>query len=133
MYEYPFEKLKIWQSGKELAIEIISLAATLPPKEKSGLGEFMRHSALKLTGSLSEGNWRSSTDNARSSIDSAHLSLMELLSLIIVSYDLELIGPEVYEQLREKVNDLSIMLLAFKKSLGSRGKKEDDEASAAAA
>jgi four helix bundle protein len=131
MYEYPFEKLKIWQSGKALAVEVCSTAIGLPARDKSGLSESLRHSALKLTSSLSEGNWKTSSDHARSSIDKAHLNLMELLSLIIVAHDMELISVAIYEQIREKINELSIMLLAFKKSLGSRGVKKAEESAAA--
>ena len=130
MYEYPFEKLKIWQNGKELAVEVYSTANSFPAKDKSGIGEYLKEAAVKVTTSLSEGNWRTSSDNARASLDDSHLNLMELLSLVIVARDLEVLSEEVYHQLREKINDLSIMLLAFKKSLNNKADKKVGETAA---
>lgn len=124
MYEYPFEKLKIWQNGKDLVRSIYQESGKFPSKEKNEMGQYLRASSVRLTASLSEGNWKTSNDQARHSIDRAHLCLMEVLSLIIVSRDLDFMAEETYTSIRSKINDLSIMLLAFKKSLGSKAEKK---------
>ncbi len=128
MYEYPFEKLKVWNKGRQLAVEIYSVAAKFSQKDKSGMDFSLRNTAVEFTTALSEGNWKNGPEKSLKTIENAHGHLMELLSLIIVAKDLDLIEETVYNELRKDINEISVILISFKKGIQNRVEKKDEAA-----
>lgn len=45
MYIYNFEKLEIWQLGKDLTVKIFELTQAFPDSEKFGMTNQLRRSA----------------------------------------------------------------------------------------
>ena len=131
MYEYPFEKLKVWQNARTLSADVLRTFHKITPKEKFGITPFIVKAAMDVSKNIATGNWKSSTETTRESVDNSHGALMCLLCHIIIAHDLDVIDNETYSEIREKINDLSIMLLAFKKSLNNRDKKTEEAVSAA--
>ena len=74
----PYEKLRIWQAGQELVLEIYRLTKTFPRHELWGLTSQMRRAAVSIPANIAEGASRGSLKELRQSLLIARGSLAEL-------------------------------------------------------
>ena len=74
----PYEKLRIWQAGQELVLEVYRLTKTFPRHELWGLTSQMRRAAVSIPANIAEGASRGSLKELRQSLLIARGSLTEL-------------------------------------------------------
>ncbi len=116
MYIFSFEKLNFWSELSEFIKQIYKITKKYPEDEKFGLVSQMRRSAISVSSNLAEGTSRSKMKDQAHFSEYAYSSLMELMSQIIVSLDLEYIKIEEYNKLRQTVENLSRQINALKNS-----------------
>lgn len=99
-YVYPFEKLRVYQEARELVKHIYILLRCYPDEEKYALCAQMRRSAVSVTSNIAEGTSRQTLKDKINFIGIAYGSLMELLSQLQVSLDLNYISIDAYKNAR---------------------------------
>ena len=125
VFQYGFEKLEVWQEGRDLAKTIYLITARFPDNEKFGLVNQMRRSAISVCSNIAEGSSRTSSKDQAHFYQLAYSSLMELLSQSIISCDLGFFASETLQPLRTKIENISRMLNALRKSrLQAAGSKQ---------
>ena len=116
MYRYYFEKLDVFKNSRELTNKIYIITSSYPSEEKFSLANQLRRSAVSVLANLVEGNSRITKKDQANFTTISFSSLMELLSLIMVSFDQKFINKRDYEDIRYKINHISNQLIALKKA-----------------
>ena len=114
MYIFAFEKLAVWQNTRTLVKEIYEITRIYPADEKFGLVSQLRRAIISVSSNIAEGSSRNTKKDQAHFYGIAYSSLLEVLSQIILSGDLEFINTEQYESLREAVEQISFQLNALR-------------------
>lgn len=107
MNQFSFERLAVWQDSRELSKSIYQITKTFPSDEKYGLVSQIRRSAVSVSSNIVEGSYRNSNKDKFNFMNIAFSSLMELLSQIIISNDLEYISDNEMFKLRALIERTS--------------------------
>lgn len=118
--QYSFERLKVWENIRLLIRRVYEISSGFPEHEKFGLINQMRRAAVSIASNLAEGTSRTSTNDQAYFYQIAYSSLMEALSQVIVSFDLNYLDSEKYSELRALIQSISAQLNALRKSTLSR-------------
>ena len=116
MYIFYFEKLNVWQNMRELVDSIYRVTKSFPDDEKFNLVSQIRRASVSTLINLAEGSGRSSKKVQAHFTTIAYSSLLEVLSLLIVSNDQSYIEESKYIQLRDDLNRIANQLNALKRS-----------------
>ena len=123
-HAYAFEKLDVWQRGRELNRQIYQLSGQLPSEEKFGIVNQVRRASVSITCNLAEGSARSNgKDQARFS-EMAYGSLMEVLNLLITAVDLNYLQPLDVDRVRPLVEEMSRKINALRLSQLEKHKRQ---------
>lgn len=114
LHLYSFEKLDVWKESKELVKSIYNLTANFPDNEKFGLISQLNRAAISITSNIAEGNSRISSKEKSHFMTIAYSSLMEVTSLLIISFELKFIHESNYKSLRKDIELISNKLNALK-------------------
>ena len=114
MYTFAFEKLTVWQNARKLVKEIYKITRSFPEDEKFGLVSQIRRAIVSVSSNIAEGSSRITSKNQAHFYNTSYSSLMEVLSQVILSSDLEFITIKQYEDLREEIEEISIQLNALR-------------------
>ena len=117
MHTYSFETLEAWQNSKEYVKIIYASTKQFPIHERYGLTLQLTRAAVSVTCNIAEGNSKNSIKERIRYIDIAYGSLMETLSLLIISYELNYIKENEYQILRQLVDTISNKLNGLEKYL----------------
>jgi len=112
-YQFPFEKLEIWQLALKLSINTKKLIKTFPKEERYGLVDQMRRSSSSVCSNIAEGSVRKKTNDKARFIEIAFGSLMEFMSQSIESNEAEYISSNQLVEIRIHVHELSNKFNAF--------------------
>jgi four helix bundle protein len=113
---FSFEKLKVWQKSRNLAIMIYKINKVFPDDEKFGLISQMRRCAISISSNITEGTGRHTAKDKARFTEIAYGSALELLNQTIVSNNLEFLTNENYELIRTELTEITAMLNALRKS-----------------
>src|SRR5688500_13584435 len=113
-HAYPFEKLRVWESGRQLIKEVYRVTKGFPRSEIYGLTSQTNRAAVSVAANLAEGSSRTSRKDQDHFSQIAYGSLMELACLLIVAVDLELLTVEGEAALREQIESVSRQLTALR-------------------
>ena len=119
-YEYPFEKLRVWQKTRALAKEIYSVTAKFPRREIYGLTSQCNRAAVSIAANIAEGSSRRSRKDQAHFSEIAYSSLMELACLLILCADLGILSAEAEQTLRQSIEQVSVQLNALHRSQRAR-------------
>jgi four helix bundle protein len=111
---YPFEKLRVWQSARNLVKKIYRTTKAFPRSEVYGLTSQTNRAALSVAANLAEGSSRTSRKDQAHFSQIAYSSLMELACLLIVAVDLEFLSTDQESVLREEIEAVSRQLNALR-------------------
>src|SRR6266446_825705 len=118
--EYAFEKLRVWQTARELAREIYLKTSKFPQREIYGLTSQCNRAAVSVAANLAEGSSRRSRRDQAHFSEIAYGSMMELACLLVLCRDVEILLPESEQQLRALIEPLSSQLNALHRSQRAR-------------
>jgi four helix bundle protein len=120
---FGFEKLKVWEEIRSLIKSIYLLTKKYPDDEKFGLVGQMRRAIISVSSNLAEGTSRTSSKDQAHFYQLSYSSLMEVLSQLIVSKDLNYIDDVGYNGVRSKIESVSFLLNQLRKSTFSKPSK----------
>ena len=115
-HEYSFEKLRVWQSARELAKTIYTVTSKFPPREVYGLTSQCNRAVISVAANLAEGSSRQSRKDQAHFSEIAYSSLMELACLLIVSTDVAVLSEVDEHALRQSIEKISAQLNALRRS-----------------
>ena len=107
MYTYAFEKLDVWQRGRELNKQVYDLSKLLPNDEKFGITSQIRRASISVTCNLAEGSGRTKGKEQARFSEIAYSSLMEVLNLLITCVDLNYIQQLEIDKIRPLIGEIS--------------------------
>ncbi len=111
--EFAFERLKVWSDIRQLVKDIYVITSKFPTEERFGLTNQARKSVISISSNLAEGSARKSSKDQAHFYQISYSSLMELLSQIIASLDLNYLDQSEYEKLRISIESISAQLNAL--------------------
>jgi four helix bundle protein len=122
-YVLPFEKLEIWKLSVDLAVETYKMIQVFPKEEKYGLVSQITRAANSIGANIAEGSTRKSSKDKARFIEIAFGSAMELAHFTYLSYKLEIINIEKYEEFKTRILEVTNKINAYhnyiKKSIDS--------------
>lgn len=110
MYQFGFEKLEVWQEARRLTAEIYRLTGIFPEREKFGLTNQLRRASVSVAANIAEGTTRYSAKEQAHFSSIAYGSLMETMSHLITSFDLEFITENDLVLIRDIIQPLSLKI-----------------------
>lgn len=116
MYQYPFEKLKVWENARDLTLEIYQTTSQMGKSEQYNLVSQMRRSSVSVCSNLAEGSGRNTYRDQAHFTTIAFGSLMELLNQVIIAENLKIITHEQLTRSRAHVDIIAPQLIGLRKS-----------------
>ncbi|MCK5808080.1 four helix bundle protein [bacterium] len=120
---FGFEKLDVWKMAKDVAVTVYSAVKLFPETERYGLTSQLTRAAVSVSANIAEGSGRKSPKDRAHFYQIAYASLMETLSHLSISLELNYIDITVYNELRSQIFNLSRMLNALYNSQINSGAK----------
>ncbi len=117
---FAFEKLKVWEEVRILIKSIYLLTRIYPDDERFGLVSQMRRAIISVSSNLAEGTSRTGSKDQAHFYQLSYSSLMEVLSQLNLSKDLQYIGDAEYNEARNKIESVSYLLNQIRKSTFSK-------------
>ena len=121
---FSFQKMKIYQLAKELAIYSYQLTEKYPQNERYAIMNQINRAAVSVPSNIAEGTSRRSNKEKLNFINIAYGSLMELVCQMEISYELKNITKEENDTIIQKTKNLSVKMSNYKNYLE---KIEDNE------
>ncbi|MBK6362483.1 MAG: four helix bundle protein [Saprospiraceae bacterium] len=122
MYTYNFEKLEIWQLSKNLTVMIYNTTKDFPDSEKFGITNQLRRAAVSIPTNIAEGVNKTSEKERSRYLQIAYGSSMEVISLLLISNELNYIYSEDLEKCRIIINEISNKINAYNRKLNTHSK-----------
>ncbi|MBK6782318.1 MAG: four helix bundle protein [Saprospiraceae bacterium] len=122
MYTYNFEKLEIWQLSKNLTVMIYNTTKDFPDSEKFGITNQLRRAAVSILTNIAEGVNKTSEKERSRYLQIAYGSSMEVISLLLISNELNYIYSEDLEKYRIIINEISNKINAYNRKLNTHSK-----------
>lgn len=107
---FNFEKLEVWQLSKKLSILIYEHTLEFPEDEKFGLKSQLRRASISVSSNIAEGSSRLSSPDKKKFYNHSYSSTIEVLSQLIISLEIGFISQEIYNELRQLIETISIKI-----------------------
>lgn len=112
-----FEKLSVWQKGRDLVKLIYEITDSFPIKEGYGLSDQIRRAAVSVPSNIAESSGRIGNKDRLRFLNFAYGSLMELRCQLVLSEDLGYISSESNRNLSHIIVEISRMITAMRNRL----------------
>ena len=106
----PHKKLKVWQLGMEIVMDVYKLTESFPEREKYGLISQMRRCVVSIPSNIAEGAARNTKKEFVNFLHIAQGSLAELETQLEISLRLKLIGKASWVTIDSKLLEEDKML-----------------------
>ena len=116
MHQFSFERLDVWQRGRELCKSIYQISQKFPVDERFGATQQIRRAAISITCNLAEGSSRHKSVEKARYTEIAYGSLMEVLNILIMALDLNFIEEIVLHEIRPIIEEISNKLNRLRES-----------------
>ncbi len=108
-----FRKLKVWEKGHNLTLQLYKTTVGFPTDERYGLTSQIRRSAASIPANIAEGCGRSTNPDFSRFLQIATGSASELQYHILLARDLDLIPQAEYGRLTDEAEEIKKMLSAL--------------------
>ena len=105
-----FQKLRVWQLAKELAIEIYKVTSISTISKDFGLKDQIQRSAVSISANIAEGDELGTNRQSIKHFYIAKGSSAELQTLLIIAKEINYIESELMENLVNECKIISVML-----------------------
>ena len=112
-----FRKLKVWEKGHKLTLEIYKATKAFPTDERFGLISQMRRSSSSVPTNIAEGCGRGTNKSLSHFLDIAIGSACEVETQIYLSFDIGLIDESKKEKLSDEIEQIRRMIIGYQKTL----------------
>ena len=106
----PHKKLKVWQLGMDIVMDVYKLTESFPSEEKFGLTSQMRRCAVSIPSNISEGAARNTHKEFINFLHIAQGSLSELDTQLEIALRLKLITKDDWTSMDTKMLEEDKML-----------------------
>jgi four helix bundle protein len=113
---FNFEDLDVYNKAIDVVDGIYLLTKTFPKEEMFGLISQLRRAAVSMPSNIAEGSARSKKEFSHF-IDIARGSVFECVTMLQISFKQNYINNEKFDDLKNKLTDLSKMLSGLKRSI----------------
>lgn len=120
----PHKKLKVWQLGMEIVMDVYKLTKSFPEVEKYGLTSQMRRCAISIPSNIAEGAARNTNKEFINFLHIAQGSLAELDTQLEMSLRLNFIDQESWMAIDAKMIEADKMLSGLIQSIKRQGVRE---------
>jgi len=110
--------LKVWQKSHQLTLQIYQHTRNFPNEELYGITSQIRR-ASSIPTNIAEGCWREGGRDFARFLQIAMGSATEVEYLILLCKDIQLLSPQIYEDLQIETTQIKKMLASFIKKLRS--------------
>jgi len=108
-----FRKLKVWEKGHKLALDIYGVTKGFPREERYGLTDQIRRAASSVPTNIAEGCGRGGDGELSRFLTIAAGSASEVEYQLLLSSDLGYLKRDEYRKLEKDVNEIKKMLGAL--------------------
>ncbi|MCC6929257.1 MAG: four helix bundle protein [Gemmatimonadaceae bacterium] len=115
-----YKKLSVWRKAHELALRVFRATAPLYAIRQSYLAGQMRRAASSIPANIAEGTGRSTSAQFAQFLQQALGSARELDYHLLLARDLELIAPGDHAMLEARVDEVTKMLVALRRTVANR-------------
>lgn len=112
-----FKDLEIWKQSRALCSEIYLITTSFPENEKFGLTNQLRRASVSIPSNIAEGSSRISNKEFCRFLDFSLGSAYEVETQLLIATDLDFTSSDRIKKTIEKLNNITKMILSFKKSL----------------
>lgn len=117
MFEFDFEKLKVYQFSIKLFRKILKITKGLPRDLQFSLGDQIRRAALSVCNNLAEGSGKESKKEKNYFFNVSLHSTRECIPMITILYEEGIVDQETYKALRSDCREITSMLTGLIRSL----------------
>lgn len=117
MNERPHKRLDAWQLAMELCKDVYDFCEKLPKNEQYGLSSQMKRAAVSIPSNIAEGAARSTKKEFSHFLSISQGSLSELDTQLELCCILEFTTRNIAHPILKKIQRISMMITALKKSL----------------
>jgi four helix bundle protein len=117
MESRPHRKLDVWKKSMAFVKHVYQATETFPKSEKYGLSSQMRRAAVSIPSNLAEGAARKGKKEFKQYLNIAQGSISEIDTQIELSFILNFIGKDLYDDLMDELNTISKMLFGLSRTL----------------
>ncbi|HUD19947.1 MAG TPA: four helix bundle protein [Patescibacteria group bacterium] len=114
--EFRFENLLVYQEAVVLSNKIFTLTGKWPSQLRFSLGDQLNRAALSISLNIAEGSSRTGKD-FQHFLSIARGSCYECVPIITIAKDQRLIAERDFQELKQKIFEISKMLTALRSSL----------------
>lgn len=122
-YQFPFEKLRVWQDARIWVRGIYRITKAFPLEERFGLTSQLNRAAVSVAANLAEGSGRTSAKDQAHFSQLAFGSLMESACLVILAGDQEYLSETDVNEQRDIISGLSNQINALRNAQLARVSK----------
>jgi len=112
-----FRDLKVWQKSHQLTLQIYQHTRNFPKEELYGITSQIRRASSSIPTNIAEGCGREGGRDFARFLQIAMGSATELVYLILLCKDIQLLSPQIYEDLQKETTQIKKMLASFIKKL----------------
>lgn len=105
-----FRNYKVWSKAHQIALDIYKKTKSFPKEELFGLTSQIRRASMSIPFNIAEGCGRRSDAEFAYFLNIAAGSAAEVEEELLLSFDLEFIDKESYQQLNQEVTEVKAML-----------------------
>lgn len=105
-----FKELIVWQKAVDLAVLVYNKTNSFPQSDKFGLVSQIIRSGISISSNIAEGSQRTTSKDFLNFLRIAKGSLAELETQIIISFKLNLISKESYNEILNLIVEVEKML-----------------------
>ena len=116
----PFEKLKVWQTARELRKSVYAVAKSFPKFEEYALANQLRRAAVSVTANIAEGHGRYHYQDNIRFCRMARGSLSEVRDHLHTALDEGYVSKKAFDHLQQQAHSAARLLNAYIKSLSRR-------------
>jgi len=115
-YIFNFEQLHVWQDVRAMIKSIYISSRNFPDEEKYGLTAQIRRAAISVSSNISEGASRSGGKDQAYFYNISYASLMEVLSQLIIAFDLGYLDESYYLDYRSQIERIANKINALRQT-----------------
>jgi four helix bundle protein len=107
---HPWKDLIVWQKSHSFVLEVYKITNDFPEKERYGLVQQLRRSAISIAANVVEGKSKKTDKEFSSFLYNSRGSLEETRYHLLLSKDLEYIDKDQYMNLENLATEISFLL-----------------------
>ncbi len=112
-----FKELKVWQLSRNLVKDVYEISAEFPATEKYGLVSQLRRCVVSVPTNIAEGAGRNTDKDFAQFLNISLGPAYELETLLILAFDVKLIGNEKLVVTSNKISEIQKMIHGLIKTL----------------